>query len=303
MIKIGYNIKKTTAEFIQDCINIHGEKYIYDKTVYVSALLKVYIECKIHGEFLQTPNKHLLGQGCPKCRKNKKISKIEFIDKSNIAHNCKYDYSLVNFKNVRSKIKIICAKHGEFEQIVHNHMNGQGCYKCGVSKIDKNYFISESIKKHDNKYDYSLIKEIKNNKEKVDIICSTHGIFKQRVSQHLNGQNCRKCYNIEQRVNIYNKIKNGTWCVPNFNVDVCSLLDKISKEKNIIIRHALNGGEFYIDKLGYWVDGYDEVNNVVYEYYEKYHFIKGKLKNRDINREEEIKKYLKCEFIIFNYFD
>ena len=74
-------------------------------------------------------------------------------------------------------------------------MNGQGCYKCGVSKIDREYFISESIKKHNNKYDYSLIKEIKNNKEKVDIICPTHGIFKQRVSQHLNGQNCRKCYN------------------------------------------------------------------------------------------------------------
>jgi len=296
-------MKKTTSEFIQDCINIHGEKYNYDQTIYASALSKVCIECKIHGVFIQTPNKHLLGQGCPQCRKNQKISIFDFIKKSNIIHNNKYDYSLVDFKNVRSKIKIVCFKHGEFQQIVHNHMNGQGCYKCGVSKIDREYFISESIKKHNNKYDYSLINEIKNNKEKVDIICPIHGIFKQRVSQHLNGQNCRKCYNIKQRVDIFRKIKNGIWCVPNFNSDVCVLFDKISKEKNINIRHALNGGEFYIDKLGYWVDGYDEINNVVYEYYEKRHFIKGKLKTRDKKREEEIKNYLKCELVIFNYFD
>lgn len=139
-------MKKTTSEFIQDCINIHGEKYNYDQTIYASALSKVCIECKIHGVFIQTPNKHLLGQGCPQCRKNQKISIFDFIKKSNIIHNNKYDYSLVDFKNVRSKIKIVCFKHGEFQQIVHNHMNGQGCYKCGVSKIDREYFISESIK-------------------------------------------------------------------------------------------------------------------------------------------------------------
>ena len=42
-------------------------------------------------------------------------------------------------------------------------------------------------------------------------------------------------------------------------------LDKISEEKNVKIQHAMNGGEYYIKELGYWLDGYDIENNVVYE--------------------------------------
>lgn len=213
------------------------------------------------------------------------------------------NYSLVDFKNVRTKIKIICPKHGIFEQFPDTHMNGQGCYKCGVNKIDRDYFISKCSKIHNNKYDYSLIGEIKNDKEKVNIICPIHGIFKQRVSQHLIGQKCRRCFNSEQRINTINKLKIGEFCIPNFNKNACELFDKISTEKNINIKHALNGGEFHIKELGYWVDGYDEINNVVYEYYERPHFYKGQLRKRDLNREQEIKKKLNCEIISYSYKD
>ena len=192
MNDVGYNIKKTTNQFISESINIHKNKFNYDKTIYETALKKVIITCKIHGDFLQTPNKHLYGQGCPNCRKNKKILPENFFEKIKIIHNDKYDYSLVDFKNVRTKIKIICKKHGVFEQIPFNHMNGQGCYKCGVNQIDKNYFLLKSYEIHNKKYDYSLIKDIKNDKDKIEIICPIHGIFKQRISAHLSGQGCRK---------------------------------------------------------------------------------------------------------------
>lgn len=58
----------------------------------------------------------------------------------------------------------------------------------------------------------------------------------------------------------------------------------------------MNGGEYYIRELGYWVDGYDEINNTVYEFDEKYHIIKSQSR-KDINRQEEIEKHLKCKFI------
>lgn len=52
----------------------------------------------------------------------KKISKEEFINRSSSIHNNKYDYSKVNFINVRTKVCIICPEHGEFWQTPYNHI-------------------------------------------------------------------------------------------------------------------------------------------------------------------------------------
>lgn len=58
-----------------------------------------------------------------------------FIEKANKIHNNKYDYSKVDFKNVNTKVKIICPIHGEFEQKPFNHLRGQGCRKCGRESL------------------------------------------------------------------------------------------------------------------------------------------------------------------------
>lgn len=85
---------------------------------------------------------------------------------------------------------------------------------------------------------------------------------------------------------------------PSYNERACEYFDVLSKSTGNTIRHALNGGEFHIKELGYWVDGYDEENNIVYEWDERYHFNKdGILKRKDILRENEIKAFLKCEFV------
>jgi len=54
-----------------------------------------------------------------------------FIEKAKEVHSDKYDYSEVVFKNVNTKVKIICPEHGMFEQLPYNHLKGQGCRKCG----------------------------------------------------------------------------------------------------------------------------------------------------------------------------
>ena len=73
---------------------------------------------------------------------------------------------------------------------------------------------------------------------------------------------------------------------------------------NIYIQHAMNGGEYYIKELGYWLDGYDKLNNIVYEYDEAFHFDKyGKLLEKDIIRQNEIIDFLKCKFIRIKYND
>jgi len=84
---------------------------------------------------------------------------------------------------------------------------------------------------------------------------------------------------------------------PFFNIKGCEYFDKLMLENNCNIQHALNGGEYHIKELGYFVDGYDSKNNIVYEWDEEHHFNSLGLKEKDINRQNEIINYLKCNFI------
>ena len=66
-IKVHNKRKFTTENFIERSKNIHKNKYNYSKTEYYNIDTKVCIICPEHGEFWQTPYKHIHGQGCPKC--------------------------------------------------------------------------------------------------------------------------------------------------------------------------------------------------------------------------------------------
>lgn len=55
------------GNFIKRANVVHNYKYDYSKVDYKRCDDKVCIICPEHGEFLQTPNNHLKGQGCPKC--------------------------------------------------------------------------------------------------------------------------------------------------------------------------------------------------------------------------------------------
>lgn len=115
-----------------------------------------------------------------------------FIEKSKKIYNKKYDYSLVEYVNAKTKVKIICPIHGIFEQYPDNHLRNHECPKCkGGTKQTNIEFIKKSTKKHKNKYDYSLV-QYENNRKKVKIICPIHGIFEQSPSEHIKG-GCRKC--------------------------------------------------------------------------------------------------------------
>jgi hypothetical protein len=61
------NTKSTTELFIGKALLIHGNYYNYDDVEYSNRCTKVLINCKTHGVFLQSPAKHLNGQGCPQC--------------------------------------------------------------------------------------------------------------------------------------------------------------------------------------------------------------------------------------------
>ena len=172
----------------------HNNKYNYSLVEYINNRTKIKIIYPIHGIFEQIPENHKK-QGCPKCARNKILSKEQFIERSNKIHNNKYDYSLVEYINIHTKVKILCPEHGEFLQEPKSHMSGCGCSFCDDNKRKTNIkdFIKKSQEIHSNKYDYSLVKYI-NNHTKIKIIYPQHGIFTQTPYKHMNRkQGCPSC--------------------------------------------------------------------------------------------------------------
>lgn len=183
--------------FIEIAREVHGVKYDYSKVNYKGTKTKVTIICPKHGEFEQTPYRHLKGQGCIKCghekiKEKNGLSQEEWIKRAREMHGNKYDYSKVDYINANEKVCIICPKHGEFWQNARNHIRGLGCPKCGERFLDKEFFIEKAKKVHGNRYDYSKVNYV-NNRTKITIICPEHGEFEQTPNSHLCGKGCQIC--------------------------------------------------------------------------------------------------------------
>ena len=192
--------KKT--KFIEKSKNRHGEKYDYSKVEYVDSLTKVCIICKEHGEFWQTPQGHVRGQGCPKCANIKRGNTFRsdgntFIKRATVLHDGKYIYDKDSYINAMTKVPILCLKHGTFWMTPMNHLLGQGCPKCSGRGLNTEEVIELFKEKHGDSYDYSKVVFTKMH-EKVCIICKEHGEFWQTPSKHLLGQGCPKCSSIKK---------------------------------------------------------------------------------------------------------
>lgn len=206
--------KINTQIFIARSSKIHSNRYDYSKVIYINGSTKVIINCKIHGDFVQTPYNHLSGRGCMKCGRRARMNTREFIQKALLAHGNEYDYSKVEYINARSKIIIICKKHGEFLQLAKGHLQGNKCKKCTTNtyaermanrEINTVEFIKKACKIHKGKYCYSKSEYINNNVE-ITIICNIHGEFKRRPRDHLIGYGCAKC---KYGIDLYEEIIDG----------------------------------------------------------------------------------------------
>ena len=152
----------------------------------------------------------MLGAGCPDCSGRKRSTTEEFIQRARAIHGDKYDYSLVDYKNNKTKVKIICPIHGIFEQKPLSHLSGNNCPQCSSLENGKKQtftnieFIEKAKEIHGDKYDYSLV-DYKTAHNKVSIICKKHGVFEQIAYRHLDGSGCPSCSmsNGEEIINNY----------------------------------------------------------------------------------------------------
>lgn len=185
----------TKEKFMEKAIQVHGDKYDYSKVDYKGYNEDVCIICPEHGEFWQTPHKHLTTRGCFKCPYN---NTTKFIEKARKIHGDKYDYTKVNYQGNAKKVIIICPTHGEFLQKPMIHLSNHGCPECGKINSHKSNeqtteeWIEKAIQVHGNKYDYSKV-EYKGWNQKVCIICPIHGEFWQDPTSHIAKHQKRGC--------------------------------------------------------------------------------------------------------------
>lgn len=164
------NAKKTTEKFIQDAKKVHGDKYDYSKVVYVNNKTKVCIICHKkddngveHGEFWQTPHKHLIGRGCSRCNEsNLETAMSLFLERNGIEfeEQKKFDWlgkMTLDFYLPKHNIAIECQGGQHFIPVEHfGGENGlkeitqrdkkkkQLCEEHGIKLL---YFSNSKVKK------------------------------------------------------------------------------------------------------------------------------------------------------------
>lgn len=142
-------MRSNTPDFIAKARAVHGDRYLYDKTVYENALSKVIITCPIHGDFEQTPNNHLSGFGCAHCAGCAPKSHPEFLEQAAEIHGDRYTYE-TEYVRARDKIRIVCSVHGVFEQRPADHLHlRQGCPDCWSSRSSYEHALEAFLLEHE----------------------------------------------------------------------------------------------------------------------------------------------------------
>lgn len=277
----------TTEEFIEKARLMHGNKYDYSNSEYVSSSVHITILCPKHGPFIQLPTEHIYRSGCRQCgitsRAIKQRKTLEaFIEKARTHHGDKYDYSVSEYTTINEKMNIKCHIHGIFVQTASAHLSGNGCQACAIQsrtdirRADINDLIMRANEIHNSSYDYSQCTNYMNNRTVMKIVChkkdkngKEHGIFEQTMHAHLIDKNgCPRC-------------------VPRCHSKVqIEWLDSITEYTGIYIQHAENDIEHRIKGTYKHADGYSSATNTIFEFHGcYYHGCKKCFPTRDdINR-------------------
>ena len=127
-----------------------------------------------------------------------KRTATSFIEDAGATHDGRYDYSLVEYVNNRTKVRIVCPDHAEFLVSPSNHLKGRGCPDCGRARqrstATKTFerFVSEARSIHGETYQYDE-STYSNARTRMLMTCPEHGYFYQEPSVHLRGNGCSQC--------------------------------------------------------------------------------------------------------------
>lgn len=246
---------------------------------------------------------------CPKC--NKEIihkNKRSWNKSTTLNKICKSCKNRNRFLSIDSIEKIRKTK-----RLIDYNILERNCPTCNIILKYKDVKYRRNADKKNRLCKECSIKLLHPTKPEYYRKCGICGIS-IKCARYLKDNNrpCRKCFHVKKnsvpvkektkqklRISYINRmVLTGEFYHPSYNTNACRLIDEYGKKTGYNFQHALNGGEYYIKNLNYWVDGYDKERNIIIEVDEPKHFDKnGNLKSKDIKRMNEIQNNLNCRFI------
>jgi hypothetical protein len=252
--------------FIREAKKIWGDRFLYHKVERKKSKEKIKIICKKHGEFGVYLHDFLVKkkQSCKQCFKDEKLikNKNNFLKQAKDKYGDTFCYSLLDYKGMRKKIKVICPKHGVFETNPYEHLRGKGgCYKCNKKIRKKNIektttntrikilekHINKANKKFKNKFNYSYLDYNKNLHTSNKIICPIHDEFYMSIYDHLRSPTgCKKCskdtflkkpiYTLQEFIKKANKKYNNK-----FDYSIIKKIERVRDKVKIICPNPNHG--------------------------------------------------------------
>lgn len=177
----------------------------------------------------------------------KKLTLEQVIKKFKEVHGDRFDYSLVNYENMNSKVDIICDKGHVFDQKPSEHLRGYGCRFCANNvKTTKEEFL-QKVKELFPLHDYSKSDLTLKSDDSIEAYCTVHKKhFKTTRKSCLSGSNgCKLCvvnyYDKETFVEYSNKLHNNKYDYSKFkyidsateSIIICPLHKEFKKSPNL----------------------------------------------------------------------
>jgi len=168
---------------------------------------------------------------CPKCRANEAASRFrklpydDFAKAASEIHAGKYDYSLAQVTTSVNKVKIICPKHGEFEQKPVDHLKGCGCPKCNESRGEA--AIARWLDKQGVVYEREVCVPEFNKRKKFDFYLSGLAVYLEYDGkQHFQGSGSwKRTTHVQQE----RDRRRNEWCAANgVRLEVITYRDDIA---------------------------------------------------------------------------
>lgn len=183
----------------------------------------------------------------------------EYINICSELHNNVYDYSLVQYKNQHSVLKIICPFHGQFTQRAASHIVGKGCRECASASRPQvkranaaMKFVTRAllVSEHQDK-GYSYHNTIyRGARVKLIVNCPRCGDFEVTPNNHLRGRGCSGCNNSG-----YNKSKAGfLYILTCNNITKIGITNKSPEERQRSVSRSF-GSDFTVLHSCYFEDG------------------------------------------------
>lgn len=146
----------------------------------------------------------------------KSDKETQFIEKAKNIHGDKYDYSLVEYYNRYTPVRIFCYEHGIFEQKPTYHiLRKSGCPKCyrDSQKYNEDHFLQLANEKFGNQFTYGTYNGFQ---ASFQVKCTKHDVTFETTPQYhlINKGGCPECFMqdrikpSEQWISLFNETHN-----------------------------------------------------------------------------------------------